>query len=302
MVRWFASGLVTIMLAWLGSAACADYRPSAGGAEAESVYVFGFHPHLNPQELYAAYRPILDYLERRLPGTRFRLEGARDYAEFEARLAARHYHFALPNPVQTLAAQRAGYRVIAKNYPDDDFRGMLVARRGRVHQLADLAGEVLCFPSETAVAATLLPLDHLYRHGVDVRRIERRYVRTQVAAILAAHAQEAAACGVSARFYRAFAKEEPDKAQALEVLFVTEPALHNAVVARADIDKATADAVAHALVDLARDPTVDASVFKLGQHRFELASDATYAPFRRFLERYDRQIGLPAAIRALLGP
>lgn len=266
----------------------------------QTVYVFGFHPHLNPRELYAAYRPILDYLERKLPDVRFRLEGARDYGEFEARLAARHYDFALPNPVQTLAAQKAGYRVIAKNYPDEDFRGQLVARKGRVRHLHELAGQTVCFPSETAVAATLLPLDHLQRHGVPVKSLERRYVGTQVAAILNAYAGDAAACGVSARFYRAWARDEPAKAQPMEILFTTEPAPHNAVVARNDLPPALTERVASALVDLERDPQVDTSVFKLGQHRFERASDATYAPFRRFLERYDREIGLPAALKPVI--
>lgn len=297
MSRWLIIlGLLASTFAW-----GAEYRPQ-GASVAEQVYVFGFHPHLNAKELYAAYRPILDYLERRLPGVRFQLEGARDYDEFEERLATRRYHFALPNPLQTLIGLRAGYRVIAKNYPDDDFRGVLVARKGRVQSLGQLAGQTVCFPSDTAVAATLLPLYHLHAQGVPVKTLRLIHTGTQVSAILNAYAGDAAACGISARFWRSWERESPEKAQAMEVLFTTEPVPHNAVVVRDDVPTALAQRVAEALVALSRDPTVDDSVFTLGQHRFEPATNATYAPFRAFLVRYDSTIGLPAALKTLVRP
>lgn len=295
MLRW----LVVALVLWAGLVAAEPYRPAGEGGEAR-VYLFGFHPHLNPTELFASYQPILDYLERRLPGVQFQLEGARDYVEYEARLLARRYHFALPNPVQALLAQRAGYHVIAKNFPDDDFRGVLVARKGRVRQLGELARQPLCFPSETAVAATLLPLYHLHRQGVPVRDLKRIYTGTQVAAILNAYSGDAVACGVSARFYRSWVRENPDKAEAMEVLFTTEPSPHNAVVVRDDVPQELARRVAAALAGMAADPAVDAGAFKLGQHRFELATDATYAPFRDFLRRYDETIGLPPSIKAVI--
>lgn len=299
-MRLFLAGVFFFALA---ASHAAEYRPvpvSPGGTGATASYVFGFHPHLNPQELVAAYQPILDYLEQHIPNTRFQLEGAKDYPEFEARLAARRYHFALPNPVQTLIAQRAGYHVIGKNFPDEDFRGVLVTRQGRISRLGELPGATLCFPSETAVAATLLPLWHLHRHGVDVKTLRFQYTGTQVAALLNAVSGDAAACGVSARFLRAFQRDEPEKAARLTVLFVTDPSPHNAIVARDDVPAALREKVAATLAAMAHDPTVDAARFKLGQHRFERASDETYRSFRTFLERYDAEIGLPAALKPVI--
>ena len=295
------AGWLVWLVSFLLPVQAAEYRPTGTAAVAEASYVFGFHPHLNPQELVAAYQPILDYLEAHIPGVTFRLEGAKDYGEFEARLAAGHYHFALPNPVQTLLAQRAGYRVIAKNFPDNDFRGVLVSRQGAVKTLRELNGQLLCFPSETAVAATLLPLWHLHRHGVDVKSLRLRYTGTQVAALLNAWAGEAAACGVSARFLRAFQRDEPAKSAALSLLFTTEPLSHNGVVARRDLPPALTARVAATLVAMGNDPAVDPARFKLGQHRFERADDETYRPLRAFLERYDAAIGLPASIQAMIG-
>jgi phosphonate transport system substrate-binding protein len=294
-------GWLVWLILFLVPVQAAEYRPAGTAVAPEATYVFGFHPHLNPQELVAAYQPILDYLEAHLPGVHFRLEGAKDYGEFEARLAARHYHFALPNPVQTLLAQRAGYRVIAKNFPDDDFRGVLVSRQGTVKPLRELHQQLLCFPSETAVAATLLPLWHLHRHGVDVKSLRLRYTGTQVAALLNAWAGEAAACGVSARFLRAFQRDEPAKAARLSVLFTTDALPHNAVVARRDLPPSLTARVAATLVAMGNDPAVDPARFKLGQQRFERADDETYRPFRAFLERYDAEIGLPASIRTMIG-
>lgn len=274
-----------------------DYQPRVREA-APTAYVFGFHPHLNPEELFEAYAPVLAYLQKRLPGTRFRFEGARDYAEFEARLKARRYHFALPNPLQAVLAQHYGYRVIAKNAPDEDFRGQLITRASRMpFPLHALEGQTVCFPSPTALAATLLPLMYLFDRGVDVKRLQLRYVGTQNSAILNAASGDAAACGVSARFLRAWQKDHPEQAKQIRVLFTTAPFPHNAVVARNDVPEALARQVAAALIALADDPAALATLTRrFGQERFEAANDATYAPARRFLERYDRAIGLPAGI------
>ena len=92
------------------------YRPS-GTTATQDVYVFGVHPYSTPQSLFEAYEPIMRYLERKLPGHRFQVEASRDYADFETKLAARRFHFALPNPAQTLLSWESGYRVIAKMTP-----------------------------------------------------------------------------------------------------------------------------------------------------------------------------------------
>lgn len=284
----------------LGARAEDRYRPS-GEAPAEKTYVFGIHPYTNPQDLFAAYEPVARYLERKLRGARFEVEGSRDYADFEAKLAARRFHFALPNPAETVASLDRGYRVVAKMKPDDDFRGLIVTRAtSPVASPRDLAGKALCFPSATAVAGTMLPLLYLQERGLDVKNaIQIRYVGSQFSSIVNATTGDFAACGSTSRFWRAWSRENPEKARGLKVLWRTESLPHNAVVARDDVPEAVARGVAAALVGMDSDPELDQSQFRVDQQHFEAATDATYAPMREFLRRYDQAIGLPASMRSI---
>ena len=270
------------------------YKPT-GSAPARETYVFGIHPYTNPQDLFEAYAPIMRYLESKLPGTRFEVEASRDY---EGKLAARRFHFSLPNPAQGVASFEHGYRVIAKMTPDDDFRGLFISRTGDAPAMPrDLAGKTLCFTSATALAGTLQPLMWLHDQGVDVKSLKIRYVGSQFSSILNAWNGEFDACGSTSRFFRTWARNNPDKATDVKVLWRTPPLPHNPVVARDDVPAEVATRVARALVELSKDPTVDQSQFRVDQQHFELADNGAYAPVGAFLRRYDAAIGLPAQIK-----
>lgn len=293
-----------VLLAGLGAAAAAQgYKPTGvasapGVSGAQQGYVFGIHPYTNPQDLFEAYAPIMRYLEQKLPGSHFSVEASRDYADYEAKLAARRFHFSLPNPAQAVASFDYGYRVIAKMLPDDDFRGLFISRADDAPASPrELAGKTLCFTSATALAGTLQPLLWLHDQGVDVRSLKISYVGSQFSSILNAWSGEYAACGSTPRFFRTWARDNPDKARALKVLWRTPSLPHNAVVARDDVPAEAASRVAKALAALAKDPAVDQGQFRIDQQHFELADNSAYKPVIDFLRRYDAAIGLPAQIR-----
>ncbi|MDD5249352.1 MAG: PhnD/SsuA/transferrin family substrate-binding protein, partial [Rhodocyclaceae bacterium] len=171
----FARIIAVVVLAAVAAAAGAQgYKPT-GTAPPPDAYVFGVHPYTNPQDLFAAYAPIMRYLERKLPGSRFELEASRDYPDYEAKLAARRFHFSLPNPAQAVASFEHGYRVIAKMTPDEDFRGLFIARADEAPAApGELAGKTVCFTSATALAGTLQPRMWLHEQGVNVRRLKIR--------------------------------------------------------------------------------------------------------------------------------
>lgn len=293
LVVWFA-----VLAIVPGAAGAEGYKPS-GSASAEATYIFGIHPYSNPQDLFEAYEPVARYLEQKIPGVKFRIEASKDYADFESKLVAGKLHFALPNPLETLLALDHGYRVVAKMTPDDDFRGLFVARKDKgFKSLADLKGKTLSFPSATAVAGTLLPLLHLHGEGLAAGKdIQVRYVGSQFSSILNAYAGETDACGSTVRFWRVWSRNNPDKAAEMEVLGKTDALPHNAVVARKDVEPAVARQVAKVLAAMDKDPTLDMSQFKQDQAHFELAADAAYQPMRDFLVRYDRALGLPEAMK-----
>ena len=297
-MAWHRFAATVLLLLGCTLAAAQGYRPS-GTAATQETYIFGVHPYTNPQDLFEAYEPIMRYLERKVPGTRFQVEGSRDYADYEAKLVARRFHFGLPNPAQTVLAIDHGYKVVAKMTPDDDFRGLLIARADRgVTTPKDLAGKNLCFTSASAVAGTMLPLLYLNDNGVDVHKdIQIHHVGSQFSSILNALTGDYAACGSTVRFWRAWARDNPKKAGMMKVLWRTPALPHNGVIARADVPPAVMQQVAAALAGLDKDKDVDQSQFRIDQQHFELATEATYAPMRDFLRRYDQIIGLPTSMK-----
>lgn len=273
------------------------YKPS-GAAATQETYIFGIHPYTNPQDLYDAYAPIARYLEQKLPGTRFEIEASRNYPDYEAKLAARRFHFSLPNPAQAVASFDHGYHVIAKMTPDDDFRGLFVARADETPASPkSLSGQSVCFTSATALAGTLQPLMWLHDQGVDVKTLKIRYVGSQFSSILNAWSGEFAACGSTSRFFRTWLRNNPDKSKDIKELWRTPPLPHNAVIARDDVSVDVANRVAKALAGLDKDAAVDQSQFRIDQQHFELADNHAYKPVIDFLRRYDAAIGLPAQIK-----
>jgi phosphonate transport system substrate-binding protein len=280
-----------------GLAGAQGYKPT-GAAPAQETYVFGIHPYTNPQDLFDAYAPIMRYLESKLPGSRFEVEASRDYPDYEAKLAARRFHFSLPNPAQAVASFEHGYRVIAKMTPDEDFRGLFIARADDAPAAPKaLEGKTVCFTSATALAGTLQPLMWLHDQGVDVKSLKIKYVGSQFSSILNAWSGEYAACGSTSRFFRTWSRNNPDKTRDIKLLWRTPPLPHNAVIARDDVPAEVATKVAGALAGLDKDPAVDQSQFRIDQQHFELADNNAYKPVVDFLRRYDAAIGLPAQIK-----
>ncbi|MDD5295966.1 MAG: phosphate/phosphite/phosphonate ABC transporter substrate-binding protein [Rhodocyclaceae bacterium] len=273
------------------------YKPS-GGAPGQTTYIFGIHPYTTPQDLFSDYAPVMRYLEKNIPGTRFEVEASRNYGDYEAKLVARKFHFSLPNPAQTVIGMENGYHVIAKMVPDEDFRGLIIAREDRAPATPqELAGKTLCFPSASAVAGTMLPLLYLHDNGVDTKGLQVRYVGSQYSSIVNVLTGDFAACGSTARFWRSWSRENPEKAKQIRVLWRTPTLPHNAIIARDDVPEAVAARVAAVLSAMDKDKGLDQRQFDIDQQHFEPATNATYRPVMVFLRRYQDTVGLPDNIR-----
>lgn len=291
--------VVGCLLLCLAACANADgYKPS-GAAARDDTLIFGIHPYTNPQDLFEAYNPIARYLEGKIPGVKIQIEASRDYADYEAKLAARRFHFAMPNPYETLLSLDHGYRVIAKMTPDEDFRGLIVTRADKkIASPRDLVGKPVCFPSPTAVAGTMLPMLYLADHGLKLEKEQTRFVGSQFSSILNAYSGDALACGSTVRFWRLWSRDNPDKAKEMTVLWKTESLPHNGIVVRDDVSPQLAQQVANVLAGMDRDKELDQKQFKADQAHFELATNATYKPMLEFLKRYEQTIGLPGQMKA----
>jgi phosphonate transport system substrate-binding protein len=255
-------------------------------------YVFAIHPLHNPTRLFEVYGPLIDHLNRNIPGVVFRLEASRNYDEFDKNLYASKYDFALPNPYQTLNSLKHGYHVIAKMGDDRRFTGIILVRRDSgIVKVSDLKGRKVSYPARTALAATMMPQYYLHTHGLDVNRdIENLYVGSQESSIMNVYLGETAAGATWPLPWEAFQKEQPEKAAALEVRWETEALINNGVVARDDVPAQLAARVAKLLDSLHTTAEGRAILARMPLSRFELADDKRYRAVGDFIRKFERDV------------
>lgn len=255
-------------------------------------YVFAVHPLHNPVRLFEIYGPLVDYLGKHIAGARFRLEASRNYGEFEKKLYARRFDFALPNPYQTLNSLRYGYHVIAKMGDDNKFTGIILVRRDSgIRQVTDLKGKKVSYPAPTALAATMMPQYYLHTHGLDVNRdIENLYVGSQESSIMNVYLGNVAAAATWPLPWEAFQREHPEQAKELVLQWETEPLINNSVVARDDVPPELAGQVARLLDTLHTSAEGRAMLARMPLSRFELADDARYQVVGDFLRQFSRTV------------
>jgi phosphonate transport system substrate-binding protein len=215
------------------------YSPRYGAepTQKKNAYVIGVHPLHNPQRLHEIFGPLASLLTDNIEGASFKIEASRNYAAFDEKLYAEKFEFALPNPYQTVQSLRHHYTVFGKMGDDENFRGIILVRKdSRIDDTADLKGETVCFPAETALAATMMPQYYLQTHGLDVNRdIAINYVGSQESSIMNVFLGNAAAGGTWPPPWKALAKERPQLLEEMDVKWQTEPLPNNGLVVRNDV-------------------------------------------------------------------
>jgi len=272
------------------------YTPqvSATVSGALPVYLFGVHPLHNPQHLNEVYHPLVDHVNARLQGGRLELEASRNYATYDEKLLKeRRFHFALPNPYQSVLATKAGYRIFGQMGNNDLFRGIILVRADSgIKEVPDLKGKVVSYPAQTALAATMMPQYYLHTHGIDVRTdIKNIYVGSQESSIMSVYLGTSTAGATWPVPWRLFEGAHPDIATQLEVRWVTDTLPNNGLVVREDVSPAIADQVIELLFAVWKSDEGRRIMERIGVPRFEPADDATYQPVRDFLLRYQETIG-----------
>jgi len=270
------------------------YQPefTEQSSSSANIYLFGIHPLHNPQRLHKLYGPIMGYLEQNIDGAKFKVEASRNYNEFDKKLYAGKFDFALPNPFQTLNSLQHGYRVFGKMGDDENFRGIFLTRKDSAIELpTDLKGKKVSYPAKTALAATMMPQYYLQTHGVDITQdIENLYVGSQESSIMNAYLGNVSAAATWPIPWLAFQQEHADKAALLELKWQTEPLINNGLVARDDMPDELVQRVATLLSTLHESPEGQIMLAKLPISRFELADDDTFNVIQDFLNKFHQTI------------
>ena len=281
--------LAALLVAGCGGQQDAGYQPAFGEqASTDGVreYVVGIHPLHNPKRLFEVYGPIIEHIDANIPEARFRLEASRNYEEFDRKLDAGHFDFAMPNPYQTVRSLKHGYRVFGKMGDDENFRGIILVRRDSgIREVADLKGKKVSYPAPTALAATMMPQYYLHTHGIDVNRdIENLYVGSQESSIMNVLRGHVAAGATWPVPWKTFQQEHPDLAAQLDVKWRTGTLPNNGWVERNDVPPELANKFAALLFGLNESEQGRAMLARLPISRFEAATDKTYQPVKDYLK------------------
>ena len=272
----------------------ATYQPQfvEKGQASGKEYIVGIHPLHNPQRLLELYGPIVDAFNTALPQTHFVLEASRSYEDFDNKLFARHFDFAMPNPYQTVRAMASGYQVFAKMGDDADFRGIILVRQdSHIRSVADLKGKKVAYPAPTALAATLMPQYYLHTHGLDVNHdVENLYVGSQESSIMNVVLGHTAAAATWPVPWKIFVQEQPALAAQLEIKWQTDTLPNNGWVARNDVPAEVREKVSAVLLGLQTSEAGRKILAHLPISQFETASAQTYLPVRNYLAKFSRDV------------
>lgn len=258
----------------------------------EQVLVLGIHPLYNPQRLAEVFTPLTEYLSQQMPHYRFIVEASKDYADYNNKLRAQQFDFALPNPYQAILAVENGYSIIAKVAPDDDFMGIILTpKTSTPSSLTALKGKTIGFPAPSALAATMMPQWLLFQQGLKPHiDYEVRYVVSQESSILAVANGITQASATIPPAWRQFQQDHPELADKLVVAWRT-PTLPNiGFVARNDIPDDVKAQVSNLLIQLTQHDEGRAILARTKLGHFELANDATYAPVAQFIKQFEQNI------------
>ncbi len=283
-----------MLLPGISSAEESGYQPGYSQKYTHPVteYIIGIHPLHNPQRLMEVYGPIADYINSHIPEVRFKIEASRNYEEFEKKLYAGHFAFAMPNPYQTILSMKHGYRIFGKMGNDEVFRGIILLRKDSdIHEVSDLKGKAVSYPAATALAATMMPQYYLHTHGIDVNRdIENRYVGSQESSIMNVLRGRVAAGATWSVPWTQFSAQNPDMANQLIVKWQTEPLLNNGWVVYKEVPKPIADQFARLLFDLHKNEAGKIILNRLPISHFEPATNETYRPVLDFLKKFSETV------------
>ncbi len=275
-----------------------DYSPTYGEMQAVHAkkieYIFAVHPLHNPDRFFEIYQPLINYINTQATDFSLKLESSKDYQSFEQKLYNRKFHFALPNPYQSVTATKYGYTVFGKMGDDKNFKGIILARKdSHIKKVSDLRGALISFPSATALAAAMMPKYLLKQMGLNVERDAIcRYVGSQESSIMNVYLGKTKAGCTWPPPWEMLSKRHPEIDSALEIVWMTEPLINNGLIVRNDIPHEHLEKVSSIIFDLQNNTKGKTILKRMGLSRFEKIENKKYVEIvTAFLNKYKQQFG-----------
>jgi phosphonate transport system substrate-binding protein len=256
------------------------------------IYRLAIHPLHNPQKLFKAYQPLVDYLNSELQYIKIELEASRDYRTFEKKFRARQPELLLPNPWQTLQAMDSGYHVIVLAGDADDFKGIFIVRKDTdIIAPPQLKGKRVSYPAPTALAAAIMPQYFLYTHGIDINQdIENVYVGSQESSIMNVYLSNVTVGATWPPSWRLFQKDNPKKAKELKVVWQTPSLINNSVMIRDDVPDKISKQIQSLLINLGDSEHGQVILTGIETARITSANDEDYDVVRTYIKNFEDKV------------
>ena len=271
-----------------------DPTPSSRPARVE--YTFGVLPLHNAVRLFETYQPLIDEINSHISGFTLKLETARNYPNYEAKVRDRKLHFAMLNAHLIIPGEEHGYHIIAR--AGDQVSGLILLPTGsNIHRVRDLRSALISFGARTDLPGTMMPKAFLRQNGLDVdKQTKPKYVGSQESALMNVYFGLSAAACVSASTWNAFKRERPEVARSLHVRWKTEPLAGLGILARDDAPYEHVRRVAKVLFELNASAGGQEILKAIGVSSFKPANSGTYDAVWEFLNDYRKRFGRTPAL------
>lgn len=256
-------------------------------------FTFGVHPLHNPERLQFLFGPVVDYLNKQIKTGKLKLEASNSYNEYNEKIKSKRLDFLLPNPYQTLIANKFNYKVISKMGNDELFVGIgLIRTDSKYTSVKQFEKKLITFPAPTALAAAMMPQLYLEKNGLNLKKVEIKYVGSQDSSIMAVLHNEAEMGVTWMMAWNSFVNDHPGIEKKLKILFKTKPLINNSVMARKDLDPKLMDEVREALITMHNNPEGIKILENLKLTKFEVADDHNYKIVENFLNEFKTTFGV----------
>ena len=243
----------------------------AAAADTDDPLLFGVLNQQSPALTAERWNPILHHVTA-VTGVPLVLKMGRTVQETDTMMGGGVFDFMFTNHNFQSGYDGAGYQVIAR-WAGEPIRTVIAtAADGPIHDLRELDGKTVAFPSKDAFVGYAVPVVALRRARVAVKEV---FAGNQEGALAKLKARRVDAAAVNSRFLAQYAARE---GVSIREIYLSEPYPELAVIAHRRVPAATIEKVSRALIEMAGDP---AAAPILAQMKSKGFSPATMAPATR---------------------
>jgi len=210
--------------------------------------IFGVLPIISTEKLFARFGPMADYLSKQI-GQPIRLVTAVDFPTFKKRTeSGKHYDFVFTAPHMYYSAQRkAGYKVIVRVAAPDMKAVIIVPKESEIKSLNDLKGKKLSTTAPVALS-TLMIKAHLRKVGINPKKdLSLIYTPSHNASLISTYKRVTDAGSL---MLPPFKRAKKAIQSSVRILSLTDGVPHMPIAVAKSLNKATADKLKAALVEL----------------------------------------------------